>query len=217
MSEFKNIFPGIGSSVLFAKNQMVVFGDPPNDDMIVEQKNVKSKTPVLYKSGIEQSLDESALNDLMSRVQLLTYSDAIASFQINADLLRQMKDQLSKWSCTHIRMFTHSDKLRVNMFDCRMNDHKLRVSRKNSLLLHHLDLEVRMFKDFTFTMKCSSFVKLPTDDYAIRVGDNGICLFMPAKSSVQYLLRDQELHEPMVTFQSPRVDAEIVFAPVPNL
>jgi hypothetical protein len=102
------------------------------------------------------------------------------------------------------------------MFDCRMNDQKLRIARKNSLHLRYLDWEVRVLKEFSFTMKSSSFGKIPMDDYAVRVGDNGICSFVSAKKTVQFLLRDQELHEPMVIFQSPRLGAEIVFAPVPN-
>ena len=74
-----------------------------------------------------------------------------------------------------------------------------------------------MLQEFSFTMKSNSFGKLPLDDYAVRVGDNGICAFISAKKNVQFLLRDQELHEPLVTFQSPRLGADIVFAPVPNL
>lgn len=196
---------------------MVVFGDPPNDDLVVEQKYIKASSPALYKSGENQQIDGKALDELMSKVQLLTYSDAVAQFLINADLLQTIKVAMKEWSSTHLRMFTYESKLRVVFFDCRMNDQKLRVSRKNSLQLRYLDLQVRMFEDFTFTMKSNSFAKLPTDDYAIRVGDNGICSFISAKKNVQFLFRDQELHEPLVTFQSPQLDAEIVFAPVPNL
>ena len=216
MTKNINPFSGIGSSVLYAKNKMVVFGDPPNDDLVVEQKNIKIKKPVLYKSGVDQNVEEDALEELLAIVQLLTYADAVAQFVINSNLLQSIKESMKNWSSTHLRMFTHHGKLRVVMFDCRMNDQKLRVTRKNSLQLRYLEWEVRILKDFSFTMKSSSLGKLPVDDYAVRVGDNGICSFVSAKKSVQFLLRDQELHEPLVTFQSPRIDAEIVFAPVPN-
>ena len=217
MTTNNNSYSGIGSSVLYAKNQMVVFGDPPNDDLVVEQKHIKVKSPVLYKLGIEQNFEEDVLEELMAKVQLLTYSDAVALFGINSNLLQSIKESVKNWSSTHLRMFTHKGKLRVVMFDCRMNDQKLRIARKNSLQLRYLDWEIRIRKEFTFTMKLSSFSKIPMDDYAVRVGDNGICSFVSAKNNIQFLLRDQELHEPLVTFQSPRVDAEIVFAPVPNL
>lgn len=216
MTKNNHSFSGIGSSILYAKNQMVVFGDPPNDDLVVEQKHIKVKSPVLYKSGVDQNVEEDALEELMTKVQLLTYSDAVAQFGINSNLLQSIKESMKNWSSTHLRMFTHLGKLRVVMFDCRMNDQKLRVARKNSLQLRYLDWEVRILKDFSFTMKSSSFGKLPVDDYAVRVGDNGICSFASAKKNVQFLLRDQELHEPLVTFQSPLIGAEIVFAPVPN-
>lgn len=217
MKNSTNPFAGIGSSVLYAKNQMVVFGDLPNDDLVVEQKFIKVKTPALFNSGVDQHINEQALDELMGKVQLLTYSDAVAQFLVNVDLLQTIKKAMKEWSSTHLRMFTHDNKLRVVLFDCRMNDQKLRVSRKNSLQLRYLDLQVRIFEDFSFTMKSNSFSKLPTDDYAIRVGNNGICSFISAKKNVQFLFRDQELHEPLVTFHSPRLDAEIVFAPVPNL
>jgi len=215
----KNINPlhSLGSSVLYAKNQMVVFGDPPNDDLVLEQKHIKVKVPVLYKSGVDQNIEGDALEELMSNVQLLTYSDAVAQFVIHSDLIQKIKVATKDWSLTHLRMFTHQSKLRVVIFDCRMNDQKLRIARKNSLHLRYLDLEVRVIKEFTFTMKSSSFGKIPIDDYAVRIGDNGICSFISAKKNVQFLLRDQESHEPLVTFKSPRLGADIVFAPVPNL
>ncbi len=215
----KNINPlhSLGSSVLYAKNQMVVFGDPPNDDLVLEQKHVKVKVPVLFKSGVDQNIDGDALEELMSKVQLLTYSNAVAQFVINPDLIQKIKEATKDWSSTHLRMFTHHSKLRIVIFDCRMNDQKLRIARKNSLQLRYLDLEVRVIKEFSFTLKSSSFGKMPMDDYAVRVGDNGICSFTSAKKNVQFLFRDQELHEPIVTFPSPRLGAEIVFAPVPNL
>lgn len=217
MKNLTNSFAGIGSSVLFSKNQMVVFGDPPNDDLVVEQKYIKAKKSALFKSGVEQQIDELALDELMGKVQLLTYSDAVAQFLMNTNLLQTIKAAIKEWSSTHLRMFTHNGKLRVVLFDCRMNDQKLRVSRKNSLQLRHLDLQIRIFENFSLTVKSNSFSKLPTDDYAVRVGDNGICTFISAKKNVQFLFRDQDLHEPLITFKSPRLDAEIVFAPVPNL
>jgi hypothetical protein len=213
----KNPHSGIGSSVLLSNNTMVVFGDPPNDDLIVEQKNVKSSIPSLYKKGILQDIEESALDELMSKVKLLYYSDAVCQFNLNLNRLQQIKDSIKKWSCTHIRMFAHQGKLRVLFYDCRMGDMKFRAARKYSLSLHYLDLQVILVNEFTFTFKAKSFVKIPFDDYLVRIGDNSICLLVPSKKDVQYLIRDQEMHEPAITFTSPRLNSDIVFSPAPNL
>jgi hypothetical protein len=212
-----DLFVKIGSSVLFANGRKVVFGDPPNDDLVVEQKNIKSTKSVLYKSGIKQVVDAAALKQLMDRVQLLTYSDAVAQFQMDSDLFRKMRETIENLPATHFRMFDHNGKLRIFFFDCRMNDQKLRVTNEHSLRIDMCDLDIRLIRNFTFTIKTSSFLKMPLDDYVVRVGDNNICVFIPSKHDVKFLIRDQELHEPIVTFQSPRLGTEIVFAPVPNL
>ncbi len=216
MKKTINQFSGIGSNVLYAKNQVVVFGDPPNDDLVVEQKYIKVQSPSLHNSGAKQQIDEHALDELMSKVQHLTYSNSVAQFIINSELLQQIKIATKEWASTHIRMFPQNGKLRVLMFDCRMNDQKLRVSRKSSLQLRYLDLPIRVFDTFTFTLKSGSFSKLPVEDYAVRIGDNGICAFIASNKNVQFLFRDQDLHEPLITFASPRLAAEIAFAPVPN-
>jgi len=216
VKESINTFASIGSSILYAKNKIVVFGNPPNDDLIVEQKYLKKLPSKLLKSGIEQKIDTRFLDELADKVQLLTYSDAVAQFFINADLLEKIKKVIEDYSSTHLRMFTHNGKLRFFIFDCRMSDQKLRVSRRNSLQLHYIDVAIQIKKDFTFTIKSNTFKKIPKDDYAVRVGENGICSFTPAKKNIRFLIRDQELSEPLVTFQSPLLDAQIVFAPAPN-
>lgn len=211
-----NPFSTIGSSILFAKNQLVVFGDPPNDDLVVEQKNVKFSTTALFKSGISQEVPKIELEKLMGQVQLLTYSDAVAQFPMNSDLFEKIKVATVKNSSTHIRMFTHNDKLRFSLFDCRMSDPKFRFAKENSFEIHYIDHQILRNGDFTFTLKSDSFGKLPKDDYIVRVGDNSICTLTPAKKNVQFLMRDQDLQEPLFTFQSNQVGCEIFFAPDPN-
>jgi hypothetical protein len=213
---FNNPHSAIGSSVLISKKSMVVFGDPPNDDLILEQKNLKSSKPILYKKGIAQNIEESALDDLMDKVRLLSYSDAVAQFNLNLNLFQKIKDSIKKWSCTHIRIFTYQGKVRILFFDCRMGDTKFRVPRKNSLSVHFLDLHTIPIEEFSFTFKAKSFAMIPLDNYLIRIGDNSICTLMPSTKDIQYLIRDQEIYEPFITFMSPRLDVDIAFSPSPN-
>jgi hypothetical protein len=180
-------FSRIGSYVLYAKNQRVVFGDPPNDDLVIEQKHITTTHCCLRKSGVDQKIESQALEDLMSKVQLLTHSDALAQFAINADLFSKIKQIIKNRSSSHLRIFSINGKLRVYIFDCRMNDQKLRVARKHSLQLQYLDLNARIFRDFSFTIKSSTFIKLINDEYVIRIGDNGICSFMTAKRDINFL------------------------------
>lgn len=212
----KNLHSGIGSSILFFKNSMVVFGDPPYDDLIVDQRNVKSSKPTLYKEGILQDIEESAIEGLMDKVRMLAYSDAVAQFNLNLNLLQQIKDSIKKWSCTHIRIFTYQGKIRILFFDCRMGDMKLRATRKNSLSVHYLDLQVILIEEFTFTFKAKSFAKIPFDDYLVRIGNNSICTLIPPNKDHQYLIRDQEIQEPMIIFKNPHLNSDIVFSPAPK-
>jgi hypothetical protein len=209
-------FSSIGSFVLTTKTKQVVFGDAPNDDLVVEQRNSRPAKTSLIKSGVAQKIPTDELEKLMDRVESLTYSDAVAQFNLNKRQMKLIKDAIDAWSSTHIRILPYDGKLRFLIFDCRMNDPKLRVVRDESLQVHYLDFEIVHLEEFSFTMKSSSFSKLPNDDYMVRVGDNSICAFASTKLNTQFLLRNQENQEPFVSFTSPLVGSDIVFAPVPN-
>lgn len=215
-SSTKNSHSSVGTFVLIHSGHIVVFGDQPHDDMVVLEKTTTVKYPALYKSGKRQTIARERLDQLMHRVHLLTHASALAQFSLNADLLGQIKEISAQFSTTHMRMFSNEEKLRIVLFDCRMNVPSLSIKRSNSLQLHYFDLDIRLIANFSCTLKSTSFAKIPIDDYVVRIGDNSICALVPAKKSVQYLIRDQEIQEAIVNFQSPLVGADIVFAPETN-
>jgi hypothetical protein len=48
-------------------------------------------------------------------------------------------------------------------------------------------------------------------DTFIRIGCNGVTRFSPDKSEQEFLMRDQELKEPIATFYSSKVQKNICF------
>jgi len=136
---------------------------------------------------------------------------------IDNSLLKFIKQGISEWSSTHLRLFTYQEKLRILFFDCRMNVQTHRVLRKKSLITYHIDLDIRFIEDFALTLKAASFVKISQDDYLLRIRSNGIVSFEKIDDEVSYLMRDQRLHEPLINFYNSRIKSDIVFSPAPNL
>ena len=210
-------FQSIGSFTLICPGQAVVFGDAPNNDLVVIERSSKFKKTALFENGVEKNYDPKVLIDLSNKIQSLTHADTVCQVGIDNSLLKFIKQGISKWSSTHLRLFTYQEKLRILFFDCRMNVQTHRVLRKKSLITYHMDLDIRFIEDFALTLKAASFVKISQDDYLLRIRSNGIVSFEKIDDEVSYLMRDQRLQEPLISFYNSRIKSDIVFSPAPNL
>jgi hypothetical protein len=214
--KIESSFNSFGKSQLHCNNRFAVFGDKPNDDVVVYRPNVAFKKPALHIDGVNQSVPADALEHLMTQVQSLTVCDANAIFALNKSDFDFIKQICIKKDVTHIRFHTKNNMLRIVMVDLRMQDELLRIQRKRSQQVFVIDLEIRIVKDFSFTAKASSLKKLPSQDYSVRIGSNGISVFTSITEESHYLIRDQRISEPLISFFSPRLDSDILFSPVPN-
>lgn len=204
-------YKSLGSFLLLSEQIFVVFGDPPNTDLICLGATKNKFSPSLYHSGVKQGQSVEACSDLVRNVKRLQQSDAVASFSISEATISVLKKAGGALDATHIRLHSERNNLRVMLFDCRTFDPSFRLQRKTTHKFRYLDVEIRMFQEFTSTLKLDSFQKLPMDDYDVRIGDNSITQFTPQKQSVTYLLRDQEIIEPMTVFHSERISQDIAF------
>ena len=202
----------IGNDAITSKNSLAIFGNTENQDLVflkVFKQNLKSH---FYRDEVKLQVESSVCDDLMGRVLELRKSNALLVFTLTQTQKNIISDSGKVIQATHLRLHIIEDKLRISVFNLEHFERDYRLKRKNSLKIRYLDLNVRVIKDFSFTIRFDSFLKLPTGSYNARVGDNSICTFEPHnEDGVTYLIRDQDFIEPVTQFHSPAASRDICF------
>ena len=206
----------LGSDVWISRNTSVVFGDPPNDDMVLLSA-VKGQSASLHyqlnhpDNWQRQSETSAECDSLMQRVQNLRRSNALTSFILHQHQMAALIETGRKLTATHLRFHTSGTALRITVFDARKFDNESQLRRKHSLKILYLELFPVIDRELSWTVKFDSFKKLPVEDYDVYIRDNGIGEFVSLKTEEAYLIRDQQLIEPVVVFASPRLGRDISF------
>jgi Txe/YoeB family toxin of Txe-Axe toxin-antitoxin module len=206
-----------GSHLLVMENSYALFGhEKTNDMVIVGSHQVKNAHASLYENGkrVEKSHDE--LLDLFQHLSSLRRTSAVAMFTIYKDDVKRIKESVKSLDATHLRFHSSEHGVTVTVFDFRDFDYDRRIGRKNSLKVNYLDIETTETDDFTFTLNAESLKKLPSGDWNIRIGQNGVTEITPMGESMSYLIRDQKLVEPVTIFDSVSVGRKISFLFHPN-
>jgi len=207
----------LGSAVIRVANSFAVFGNKKTDDMVVIGKDKKSKTrPSLHISSIKQKVTDDEVIGLFNKLQSLRQTNANSIFFLTSENIKRIKNSIKLLDATHVRVWTSENRMTVTLFDCRDFEFHRRISRKNSLKINYLDIETRTFDNFTFTLNADSFTKLPSTDCNFRIGKNGVTEVSPIDGDVFYLIRDQQLVEPVTVFESQSVGKDIAFLFHPN-
>lgn len=212
ISELTKKYGHVGSYVLLTPNSFSVFGNETNDDMVVLGKCNYLRSELVINSEITETKDKD-LKFLISKVESLTETSAYASFQLTGDAIKQIKNCINKIDATHLRIHNIENSVRVSIFDCRKYLDNSRIQRKITQSIRYYDSDnANIGSDFTVTINASSFTKLPVQDMSIRINKNGICQFEPLKDDVKFLLKDQEIVEPVTNFFSDRLGCQISFS-----
>ena len=207
----------LGSAVIRVANSFAVFGHKKTDDMVIigKEKGIKSK-PSLHVSSITQKVTDDQVVGLFNKLQSLRQTNANAIFTLTSENIKRIKNSIKLLDATHVRVWASENRITVTAFDCRDFEFDRRIGRKNSLKIKYLDIETRTFENFTFTFNAESFVKLPSVDCNFRIGQNGVTDVSPIDGDVSYLIRDQQLIEPVTVFDSKSVGKGIAFLFHPN-
>ena len=207
----------LGSAVIRVANSFAVFGHKKTDDMVIigKEKGSKSK-PSLHISSIKQKVTDDEVVGLFNKLQSLRQTNAIAIFTLTSENIKRIKNSIKLLDATHVRVWASENRITVTVFDCRDFEFDRRIGRKNSLKINYLDIETRTFENFTFTFNSDSFTKLPSADCNFRIGQNGVTEVSPIDGDVSYLIRDQQLIEPVTVFGSKSVGRDIAFLFHPN-
>ena len=207
----------LGSAVIRVAKSFAVFGHKKTDDMVIigKEKGIKSK-PSLHVSSITQKVTDDEVVGLFNKLQSLRQTNATAIFTLTSENIKRIKNSIKLLDATHVRVWASENRITVTVFDCRDFEFDRRIGRKNSLKINYLDIETRTFENFTFTFNADSFTKLPSVDCNFRIGQNGVTEVSPIDGDVSYLIRDQQLIEPVTVFDSKSVGKGIAFLFHPN-
>ena len=207
----------LGSAVIRVANSFAVFGHKKTDDMVIigKEKVSKSKSS-LHVSSIKQKVTDDEVVGLFNKLQSLRQTNANAIFTLTSENIKRIKNSIKLLYATHVRVWASEKRITVTVFDCRDFEFDRRIGRKNSLKINYLDIETRTFENFTFTFNADSFTKLPSVDCNFRIGQNGVTEISPIDGDVSYLIRDQQMIEPVTVFDSKSVGKGIAFLFHPN-
>lgn len=217
ITEFIEAKKNSGSHLLLTTDSYAIFGKENFDDLVrIGQHKLRSAPVSLYKHGqrVEVSVDE--LQSLYQQVVALRHTGASAFFTLHADDVKRIKQSIDNLDATHIRIWSVGQKVGVTIFDCRDFEFHSRIGRRNSLKMNYLELDTNSVNEFTITLKSVSIKKIPTDNWNLRIGINGVTEIKPFSDSDSYLIRDQNLVEPVTVFESASVGQKISFLFHPN-
>jgi len=222
ISELSKKYSHIGSYLLLTPNSFVIFGNQSeevsksNDDMVILGKCKYRHTQLVINSKvIDHKEDELKL--LNSKVESLIESSAYGSFLLAENGIKKIKKCIKNIDATHLRIHNVATSVRISIFDYRQFLDKSRIQRKVSQKIRYYDSDnANVGDDFTVTINAASFLKLPIKDTIVRINTNGICQFEPIQDDLKYLMRDQDIIEPITTFFSDRLDCQISLALLPN-
>jgi hypothetical protein len=206
--------------LLIPPSRFIGIGGEDTDDMIVHGsiKSTLKKVSELTEDGQVEAFDLDP--DVISFIDGCQSSDAVSLFTLTDNRIKEIKLAISALDATHVRFHHKNGTVWVNIFDYRCFLYDFRVKKEHPFQVGTLNLFKRSDVDFTFTMNAGPFKKLLEQDYSVRIGDNGYAEFSSAESKKMdftYLIRGQDIIEPVVTFFNDQLDSDICFLPSPNL
>lgn len=182
--------------------------DPWSDYIEVrgEKETLPPLTPVI-------DIDDWQCVELMEKVDALGFSNATAIFNLTANEIRLLKDEIVRINASYLRIYSQDNDIRVSLFDIQEFGIAYRFIRKTSSHIRYFDTTGSIYEPFSFTMFASTFEKLGVDDIDFRVGDNNVlsATQITRKNARVFYIRDQNIVEPVNLFYSPKTDCHISF------
>ena len=206
--------------LLVPPNRFIGFGDEETDDIVVIgaiETKIKTISELTEDSEIEAfDLDPNVI----SFIDGCQKSESVALFTLTDNRIKEIKSAIVELDATHIRFHHKDNSVWVNIFDYRCFLYDYRIKKEHPFKVGTLNLFKRSDNDFTFTMNAKSFSRILQQDYSVRIGNNGYTEFSSAeykKNDFSYLIKGQEIIEPVVEFFNDQLGSNIYFVPSANL
>ena len=218
IKEIKSVIDGnsFSSNFLFHDGKFVAFGDEPSDDFVLIGSTETVKGSSIYKDGKKTDSDESKCSGLFRNVLDLCDDSKICYFNLKSFQVQFIQKTITAYDASHIVLYADDDGIFVNFYDVRkcVPEGRMNRSHETRLLVHQLSSIKK--NHFKMTLNSWSFKMIPSLDLDVDIGVNGICVLTHEDSGYMYLLRDQELIQPVITFFSDRLQTKISLSLVPS-
>lgn len=205
--------------LLVPPSQFIGIGGDDMEDMIVHGsiKSISGNVSELTVDGQEEEFDLDP--DVVKTIDACQNTDAIALFSLVDTKIKEIKQAISVLDATHVRFHHKNGSIWVHVFDYRCFLYEHRIRKNHPFTVGTVNLYKKSDLDFTFTMNAKSFSCILEQDYSVRIGSNGYAELSSSdykKTDFSYLIKDQGVVEPVITFFNDQLGKDICFVPVPN-
>jgi hypothetical protein len=211
LNKFKN-----NGKVLFFKNKFYFNGLNNFDDLLIKG-NLKTKKPqaisILFRNKQPEELNDNKKDiiNLVQKNENLTNVGAITSIFLEKQTIKDIQRVIKKSNSTYLRIFNNEKSIQISIFDYRQFIPRTRLLRQKSFQYYNLPTSEEQVEKFSKTIKADSFLMLPNIDLWLRINQNSIITFTDEDTETKYLIREQDINEPVCNFFNPKINKSITF------
>ena len=211
LNKFKN-----NGKVLFFNNKFYFNGINNFDDLLIKG-NLKTKksqvVSILYrhKQPEEVNNNKKEIVNLVQKNENLTNVGAITSIFLGKQTIKDIQQVIKKSNSTYLRIFNNEKNIQISIFDYRQFIPRTRLLRQRSFQYYNLPTSEEQVEKFSKTIKANSFLMLPNTDLWLRINQNNIITFSDEDTETKYLIREQDINEPVCNFVNPKINKPITF------
>ena len=205
--------------LLLPKNRFIGIGDQDTDDSVIDGSISCTLDRVLEMDADGQVSEFDLDSSVVEYIDQTKKSRAVAIFSISASVIRELKQGILAMDATHIRFHNRANGVWVSVYDYRCFLYQHRIRKDHPFEVGQICLYKRVDQEFSFTINASFFKQILEQDYTVRIGGNGYAEFSSSeykKTDFSYIVKDQGIVEPVVTFFNAQFVTDISFVPVPN-
>lgn len=211
LNKFKN-----NGKVLFFNNKFYFNGINNFDDLLIKGslKTKKSQAvSILYrhKQPEEVNNNKKEIVNLVQKNENLTNVGAITSIFLGKQTIKDIQQVIKKSNSTYLRIFNNEKNIQISIFDYRQFIPRTRLLRQRSFQYYNLPTSEEQVEKFSKTIKATSFLMLPNTDLWLRINQNNIITFSDEDTETKYLIREQDINEPVCNFVNPKINKPITF------
>jgi hypothetical protein len=211
LNKFKN-----NGKVLFFNNKFYFNGINNFDDLLIKGNLKTKKTQVVsilyrHKQPEEVNNNKKEIVNLVQKNENLTNVGAITSIFLGKQTTKDIQQVIKKSNSTYLRIFNNEKNIQISIFDYRQFIPRTRLLRQRSFQYYNLPTSEEQVEKFSKTIKANSFLMLPNTDLWLRINQNNIITFSDEDTETKYLIREQDINEPVCNFVNLKINKPITF------
>ena len=107
-------------------------------------------------------------------------------------------------------LFQNNNKLNVTVFNYRQYVHDTNPISEQHMFISELVVNDQLVTDVDFTIRSSTFLKIPSTDHQVEYFENNVISFLSLDDDLEFFIKDQMIQEPVIKFTNEQLGREIV-------